>query len=217
MSDYILDLISQGENQFLDFKYEINDAKKIAISLSAFCNTDGGRLLIGVKDNGKIKGLKSDEDFYMLQAAANMYSKPKIDLIIKKHLINNKTILEAIIKPGNNKPYLAKDANGKWIAYRRVIDKNRQADAVQLKVWKDEKSKLPVFFKYTAKEKILFDLLTKNKRISLLEYCSITNFPTDIAVKNIANLIRLDILLFDYSEETVHYTLNEKINLNDFR
>jgi len=52
MSHYIKNLIEEGEHQQLDFKYEISDSKKIARSLVAFANTDGGRLLVGVKDNG---------------------------------------------------------------------------------------------------------------------------------------------------------------------
>ena len=43
----IEELISQGEHQQLDFKFEVSDSKKIARTLSAFANTDGGRLLIG--------------------------------------------------------------------------------------------------------------------------------------------------------------------------
>lgn len=35
-------LIAQGEHQQQDFKYEISDARKIARTLSAFANTDGG-------------------------------------------------------------------------------------------------------------------------------------------------------------------------------
>ena len=45
----IEELISQGEHQQQDFKFEVSDSKKIARTLSAFANTDGGRLLIGVK------------------------------------------------------------------------------------------------------------------------------------------------------------------------
>ena len=56
--DYIYKLIEEGEHQQQDFKFEISDARKIAKSLSAFSNTDGGRLLIGVKDNGKIAGVR---------------------------------------------------------------------------------------------------------------------------------------------------------------
>ena len=69
-TDYIHSLIAEGEHQQQDFKFEISDARKIAKSLSAFANTEGGRLLIGVKDNGKIAGIRSDEEKYMMEAAA---------------------------------------------------------------------------------------------------------------------------------------------------
>ena len=51
--------ISEGEGQQLDFKFAITDSKKIARSMAAFANSDGGVLLIGVKDNGKIVGIKT--------------------------------------------------------------------------------------------------------------------------------------------------------------
>ena len=61
-TEYIHALIAEGEHQQQDFKFEISDARKIAKTLSAFANTDGGKLLIGVKDNGKIAGVRSDEE-----------------------------------------------------------------------------------------------------------------------------------------------------------
>ena len=75
---YLKSLIAQGEHQQLDFKFEISDARKIARTLSAFSNADGGRLLIGVKDNGRITGVRSDEEFYMVESAASLYSKPEV-------------------------------------------------------------------------------------------------------------------------------------------
>lgn len=62
MDHYLKKLIARGENQQLDFKYCISDSRKIARTLSAFSNTDGGRLLIGVRDNGSIAGIRSDEE-----------------------------------------------------------------------------------------------------------------------------------------------------------
>ena len=35
--------VHEGEHQQQDFKFEISDARKIAKTLSAFSNTDGGR------------------------------------------------------------------------------------------------------------------------------------------------------------------------------
>ena len=75
---YLQSLIAQGEHQELDFKFEISDARKIARTLSAFSNTDGGRLLIGVKDNGRISGIRSDEEYYMVESAASLFSRPEV-------------------------------------------------------------------------------------------------------------------------------------------
>ena len=47
--------------------------------LVAFANTDGGRLLIGVKDNGKIAGVRSEEEKYMIETAAQLYCIPEVE------------------------------------------------------------------------------------------------------------------------------------------
>ena len=95
-SSYIKNLIKSGENQQLDFKFEISDSRKIARTLVAFSNTDGGTLLIGVKDNGRISGIRSDEEFFMVQAAAGMYCRPEINFESKRWVVEGKTVLEII-------------------------------------------------------------------------------------------------------------------------
>ena len=71
---FIERLIAEGEHDRQDFKYTISDARKIARSLSAFANHRGGRLLIGVKDNGTVAGVRSEEDIYMIETAADRKS-----------------------------------------------------------------------------------------------------------------------------------------------
>ena len=78
MDNYLRKLIAEGENQHLDFKYCVSDSRKIARTLTAFANTDGGRLLIGVRDNGSIAGIKSDEEIYMVDTAAHLFCRPEI-------------------------------------------------------------------------------------------------------------------------------------------
>ena len=83
MAGHIQNLIAEGEHQMLDFKFEVSDSKKIARSLVAFANTDGGRLLIGVKDNGSISGIRSEEEKHMIQTAAQMFEacQTKVDSV----------------------------------------------------------------------------------------------------------------------------------------
>ena len=82
MKNYLRKLIDGGENQQLDFKYCVSDSRKIAKTLSAFSNSDGGRLLIGVRDNGSIAGIQSDEEIYMVDTAAHVFCRPEINYSI---------------------------------------------------------------------------------------------------------------------------------------
>lgn len=82
-SQYIHDLTAQGEHRQQDFKYEITDAGKLARSVSAFANTVGGRLLIGVRDDGTIAGVKTEEEIYMMTRAAYGCCEPEADIKFK--------------------------------------------------------------------------------------------------------------------------------------
>lgn len=134
MSKHIINLIKQGEHQTLDFKHSVTDSKKIARSLVAFANTLGGTLLIGVKDNGSIVGIDSEEEYYMIEAAAQMYCKPEIPFDVTKWNINGKTILEVVVKATKNRPAKAPDKNGEYKAFVRVNDENIVTSPIQLKI-----------------------------------------------------------------------------------
>ena len=138
-TQYIRQLVSEGEHCHQDFKFEISDARKIARSLSAFANTEGGRLLIGVKDNGKIAGVRSDEEIYMIEAAATMYCKPKVELETQTYKVEGKTVLEIRINETVSKPVYALDETNKPWAYIRIKDENILATPVHLKMWQHSK------------------------------------------------------------------------------
>ena len=117
---HIQKLIEEGEHQMLDFKFEISDSRRIARSFSAFANTDGGRLLVGVKDNGAIAGVRSDEEIHMIQAAAEMYCQPKVNYTTEEWEINGKTVLEVIIPKDDHTKHKAPDSQDNYKIYVRV-------------------------------------------------------------------------------------------------
>ena len=106
-TDYIHALIAEGEHQQQDFKFEISDARKIAKTLSAFANTNGGRLLIGVKDNGKIAGVRSEEEKYMIEAAAQLYCVPEVEYSLQTYIVEGRQVLVATIEETPHKPVLS--------------------------------------------------------------------------------------------------------------
>ena len=79
MKKRIYELLQRGEDESLDYKQTITSASKIAKTMAAFANHHGGTLLVGVKDNRKVSGIKSDEEFYMLDLAARFFSDNRPD------------------------------------------------------------------------------------------------------------------------------------------
>ena len=209
LSRYIHELIEQGEHQQLDFKFEINDAKKIARTLSAFANTDGGKLLIGVKDNGRVAGIRSEEEYHMIEAAAQMYCKPELTFTSRKWEILGKTILEIDIDPLGKRPCLAMTEEQGWKAYVRVNDQNIRANLVLLKVWQKEKRKKGIFIKYTKTEEILLEYLELNQSISISKFCRIGKISRKQAEEILAKMIVLEVIDIDISEKGALYSLNE--------
>jgi predicted HTH transcriptional regulator len=132
----VKELIAQGEHQQLDFKFAISDARKIARTLCAFANTDGGSLLIGVKDNGKIAGVDPSEEIHMIEAAADMYCSPKLTFTTKVWKEDMKLVLEVHIDPSPVRPVMARDDEGRWRAYVRRKDHTLLANKILLNVWK---------------------------------------------------------------------------------
>ncbi len=207
LNRHIQKLIEQGEHQQLDFKFEISDARKIARTLSAFANTQGGKLLIGVKDNGKIAGVRSEEEYHMLEAAAQMYCRPEMEFAVKKWTILGKTVLEVDIPPLSRKPCLALSENGKWLAYVRVADQNIRANSVLLKVWKKEQRKKGIFIRYSRTEQILLDYLGSKGEIRLSKFCRLGMISKNQAEEILAKLIALGVIQLDLSDQGAVYRL----------
>ena len=216
VSKYLIKLIQQGEHQTQDFKYCISDSKKIARSLVAFANTDGGRLLIGVKDNGNIAGVRSEEEYYMVEAAARIYSKPMIAFTTKQHFIDGKTVLEVIIEPSSEKPHYAVDEKGKWWVYFRKDDENQLANKVMIEAWKLQKSKHGILINYSDDEKILLDYLEQHKKISVGKYARIAHISYKKAEQVIINFRVLNILQDYIDENRIEYCMNQEFDREEW-
>lgn len=130
--------ISQGEGSRLDFMFRIDDQRKIARTLVAFANSYGGSLLIGVKDNGKITGVNPEEGFYMIQEAANMFTKPEVEFESKAWQEGHHFVLEIIVEKSESK-HKALDDDGKLRSYVRIDDHTLVGNKILDKIWQLEK------------------------------------------------------------------------------
>lgn len=208
MNSYLNHLIAGGEGLKLDFKFEISDSKKIARTLSAFANTGGGTLLVGVKDNGRIAGVRSDEEYYMLESAAQLYCRPEVKFSVKQWHVDGKTVLEARIEKSTTPPHYARSDNGKWLAYIRVADENILANSIMIRVWKRRGRPTGTLVRYSEKEKILFDYLRDNSTISMPVFRQIAGVNSHTAGIILVNLIVLGIIGITFRDKQIVYTLN---------
>lgn len=214
MERYLKRLIAEGENQHLDFKYCISDCRKIARTLSAFANSDGGRLLIGVRDNGSIAGVKSDEEIYMVDTAAHLFCRPEITYTIKQHSSGGKTILEVEVIKGSKRPYQAKNETGRWLPFFRHNDQNLVANRVLLQIWRKEGKGSGVLVKFSRAENTLMDYLNKNGSVTLSKFRKIARISSYRAEAVLANLIIFKVLIMNASEKGFTYELNPEVPVN---
>jgi predicted HTH transcriptional regulator len=207
-SKHIHNLILQGEHQQLDFKFEISDARKIAKTFAAFANTDGGTLLIGVKDNGNIAGVRSEEEKFMADSAATMFCKPEVEFATKEWNINGKVVLEIIIPKGKEIPYFAKTDEDKWMVYVRIKDQNILANKILVNALLRKRNSEGTYIQYTDKDKLLLEYLENNEYIGFSKFRKLAGISPHRAEKILTNFLALDILEIDMSEKNVLYKLS---------
>lgn len=200
-------LIAGGESEILDFKQSISDASKIAKTMVAFANHKGGTLLVGVRDNGSISGIRSEDEKYMLELAATFYCDPKIEIQYHEYELDNKTVIEAYIPEGLNKPYYAKDQDGKWWVYHRVKDQSLQASAVMFQVIKKQNRNDSAISSYSFLESEILKKLSREKPLTLGELIQALNIKKNRVIYSLAKLIHFDLVEVVHRQKLEFYIL----------
>jgi predicted HTH transcriptional regulator len=200
-------LILEGEGVRLDFKKTITHVHKIAKTMVSFANNRGGVILVGVMDDGSIKGVKSEEEEkYQLVKAGTFYCKPNIEPIFTEYEIDGKIVLAVVIEESEVKPHYALGEDEKWWAYIRVKDKSVLASKIVVDVLKKETKGDNNLIIYTSKEKALLEYLADNERITLLEFCKLINISRRRASKILVNLVLSGVIRVHSTEKTEYYT-----------
>ena len=200
-------LILEGENVSLDFKKTISSAEKIAKTLVAFANNRGGKLLIGVADDGTIKGVKSeDEEKYMITKSAHQFCKPAIEPIFEEIYIDDKVVLVVDIPRSDLKPHYALSEDKKWWVYFRVKDKSVLASKIIIDVLKEGNKDIGQLITYSDNEKMLLTYLEEHGRITLKEFSKLTRSAHKKAQRIIVSLILAGVLIPHLSEKEEYFT-----------
>jgi predicted HTH transcriptional regulator len=199
--------IFEGEGVSLDFKKTITSCEKIAKTMVSFANNVGGRLLIGVLDDGTIKGVKSeDEERYMITKAAHFYTRPALEPIFEEIYWDDKLVLVVDIPESTEKPHYSLAEDGKWWVYIRVKDKSVLASKIVVDVLKQSASNEGVLIEYSSKEKALLEHLDKTERINIKQFCELLNIGRRRAQRILVSLVLTGVIRVHTTEKEEFYT-----------
>lgn len=128
----LIDLISRGEDSRQQFKADMTNADSLAGEIVAFSNTAGGRIFIGVNDDGSVRGLTGADLSRLNQLVSNAASqnvRPPVNPITENVPHPNGTVVVVSIPEGLSKPYM--DKNGAiWV--KNGSDKRRATSREEL-------------------------------------------------------------------------------------
>lgn len=113
----LIELMSHGEDSSTQFKREPISTKSLAEEMVAFSNSNGGRILFGVDDDGSLVGL-SDEQIQKINGtlsdAANDKVRPSIYPETAIIRLEEQLVMVVTVRPGISKPYSDK-SGGFWV------------------------------------------------------------------------------------------------------
>lgn len=133
--DFVKSLLKSSESERLDFKQTITSKQKIAKTMAAMANTEGGIILVGLSDQKKIIGIDPEEERYMIESSNDLYCVPSVALHVETitnsglendaNLDNEKNLLLVEIKKTAGPKIYVKDLEGGLQLYIRVGDQTK--------------------------------------------------------------------------------------------
>ena len=216
----VMALISDGEGLRIEFKRHFSSPEKIAKEMIAFANTKGGTILFGVDDDGSVFGLQSEKsELSEIEHTSQFLCDPPINVSCDVIPWSGKKDIIAVTVPSSpDKPHtlVEYDAagkrvmNGSRIGFVRVQDKSMQASKEVMKVMQSHRPDAPPLrIAIGHNEKVLFEYLEENGKITVQEFADLVNISRRRASKILVDLVRAGTLLLHSVEMPEFFSLAE--------
>lgn len=211
----LVKLIEDGENLNVEFKQRFSDHEKIAKEIIAFANTNGGVIIFGINDNGKIYGVESEKEITELLNETNLnYCEPPVEIKLSYIELKNNEIVVAEIPTSNQKPHRIQDYKSQLSlseaqVYIRVNDKSIPASKEMIKLLQTKATERKLE-KYSIgkNEKIVFEYLSENDFITSKQLSKLANLSSRRASRTLINLVRANILAIHTKDNGEEYFSN---------
>jgi ATP-dependent DNA helicase RecG len=129
----LLEVIANGENSGVEFKRDNVRPEQLAKEIVALANFQGGRILLGVEDDGQISGIQRDDlEAWIMDTVFGHYIHPQILPFYEEIAFDDsKRVAVVSITRGTAKPYVVRH-NGREEVYVRVGSTSQLATREQL-------------------------------------------------------------------------------------
>lgn len=194
-------LVKQGESAHVEFKLKNNHPEKILREMVAFANTDGGILLVGVRDDREIVGLKfGEEDDFVLQKYIHSHITPPLPYQNERYILpNEREVLIYRIPSSPDKPHMVQfETEPK--AYIRVADRSIQASKEMREILKARRKNIQVKFHYGDKEQKLMAYLGHYPTITREKFMEIAQINRKMASATLVRLVLANVLTIEPAE-----------------
>jgi len=203
MRHNLTNLIAQGEGSRLEFKSTISSAHRIARTLTAFSNTAGGLLLVGISDYGRITGVESEyREVQKLERATDFLMDPPIGITYETLIADGKPVLVVEVAESPEKPHYALDEQGNRTIYIRSKDKSLPTNRLILAGEAPDNQLLQ-----SSNVRNLVQFLRKNESITVSRYAQLVNISEFRASKLLRQLAEQGLLIMLDRQRPVQFAL----------
>lgn len=204
-------LASLGEGRTLEFKHRVPRPDRIAKEVIALANTDGGRILLGVDDDGSLVGVDdaAEEAFVLRQAVSDLCDPPVPYHTDRVVIAPRRDVLVVHVPESPGKPHVLRtDASDKGMAYVRVDDMSVEASPESVQLMHSDTGPNGMAVSFGASESLLLSYLNDYGRVTVAEFARMADLSEEKASAILVQLTQADVLTLHANREEDFFTLS---------
>lgn len=201
-------LVALGEGTYLEFKHRVPRPARIAKEVIAFANTGGGRVLLGVDDNGTIRGVRdATEEEFALRTALDDCCEPPVEMSTERVPVTKKRDVIVVYVPRSlEKPHYLIE-NGSRTAYVRVDEMSIEASREAVRLMRADRQAKDVTFEFGEKEQMLMRYLEAYGRITVLQFATLADISERRASHTLVLLAKANVLQLHVDARQDYFTM----------
>lgn len=206
-------LVDLGEGINVEFKRRVPQPERIAKEIVALTNTHGGRIVLGVDDDGSILGIDhASEEEFLLRQAVEAHCRPVVDYQTERVVVEPRCdVLVVTIPESSTKPHrvvMDGEAEREGKTYVRVEAKSIEASPETVEELREQEESSGVTFEFGETESLLMRYLDDYGRISVSQLAQLADISPERASQTLLRLTRADLLHLHPNEDGDYFTLN---------